>query len=255
MTTTHQQTDIWSKLKKPVITLTCIYGALLVLFIKFPNLLTASAFILLNAALPLILIFFVLFEIKFFKAMEGVGWLKLFWVAGGFLYLVVANKWSGDILNEIFKIDPSFFPTTSKVLTVVGGPLYFYASSEWRWISAYILVTYALLLSILIPAVLISPVMWQALPGNKWLWFVSAFVIVAIWVPMTTLLGAKYPTLVERLAIWADFNDNHRCSNLGLQRGQKVVFLKDGNVLALLTKSNGETEYAMLRCEYVRPAF
>lgn len=78
--------------------------------------------------------------------------------------------------------------------------------------------------------------------------------MVAIWAPMNSILGHKYPVLVERLAIWADFNDNHRCSNLGLQQAQKVVFLKDGNVLALRTSSTGGTEYAVLPCKYIHSA-
>lgn len=226
----------------------------LVLSLALPNLLTLSAFIVLNAALPFIVIFLVLFGGGFFKAVEDVSWLKLLWVAAGFFYLLVANKWSGDVLNEIFKIDPSFFPTTSKVLTVVFGPLSLYGSSAWDLSYALILVSLFFFFSIVLPAALISPTLWQQFSWKKWLWVILAFVMVAIWAPMNSILGHKYPVLVERLAIWADFNDNHRCSNLGLQQAQKVVFLKDGNVLALRTSSTGGTEYAVLPCKYIHSA-
>lgn len=132
---------MFSKLNKSFFALGGAWVMFLVLSLALPNLLTLSAFIVLNAALPFIVIFLVLFGGGFFKAVEDVSWLKLLWVAAGFFYLLVANKWSGDVLNEIFKIDPSFFPTTSKVLTVVFGPLSLYGSSAWDLSYALILVS------------------------------------------------------------------------------------------------------------------
>lgn len=245
---------MWSKLKKPFVVLLSTWLIFLVLFHALPNLLTLSAFISLNAAFPFIVIFLVLFSGGFFKDVESVGWLKLLWVAVGFFYLLIANKWAGDVLNDIFKIDPSFFPTTSKVLTLVFYPLSFYGSSVWGWSSALMLVTFSLLITIVLPWALLSPAIWQQFSGKKWLVVILAFVMIAIWAPVNSMLGRNYLALVERLAIWADFNDKHRCSNLGLQQAQKVIFLKDGNVLALRTSSTGDTEYAVLPCEYIRPA-
>lgn len=245
---------MWSKLKKPLIALGSAWGIFLVLFLALPNLLTLSVFIVLNAALPFFFIFLVLFAGGFFKAVEGVGWIKLLWVAAGFLYLLVANKWAGDVLNDIFKIDPSLFPTTSKVLTVVFGPLSLYGSSIWGWSNALAVVTFSLLFTVVLPAALISPTLWQQFSGKKWFWVGLAFVMVAIWAPVNSMLGHKYPILIELLAIWGDFNDNHRCANLEPQQAQKVIFLKDGNVLALRADLTGGTEYVVLRCEYVRPA-
>lgn len=224
--------------------------AFLTLSIALPNLLTLSVFIVLNAALPFIVIFLVLFGAGFFKAVEGVGWLKLVWATVGFIYLVNANKWAGDVLNNIFKVDPSLFPTTSTVLTVAFGPLSLYGSSIWSWSYALALVTFSLFLSIVLPAIFISPTLWQQFSAQKWLGVALAFVLVAVWAPMNSILGHQYPVLVERLALWADFNDNHRCSNLETKQALKVVFLKDGHVLALRPNRMGGTEYAVLTCVY-----
>lgn len=243
---------MWSKLKKPLIALGCAWVISLACSLVLPNLLTRLVFIALNAALPFIVVFLILFAVGFFKAVEGVGWIKLLWVAAGFLYLLAANKWAGDVLNDIFKIDPSLFPTTSKVLAVVFGPLFLYDSTVWGMFYSIALVTLSLFLTTVLPAALIDPKLWQQLSGKKWVWVGVAFVMVAIWAPVNSILARKYPMLVEQLAIWGDFNDNHRCVNLEPQQVQKVIFLKDGNVLALRTNLTGSTKYVVFHCEYVR---
>lgn len=248
MTPTLQANSIWQKLKRPLLALGVAWIVALVVSMAWQSLLTLSVFIALNAAAPFIVIFLTMFAAGFFKAVEGVGWLKLVWIVAGFLYLVVANKWAGDLLNDIFKIDPSYFPTTSSVLVLVFGPLLLYGSPLWGWFYAISLITLSLL-AVVLPVLLMATAR-QKLSPKGWLWGIAATLSIVIWVPLNSILGHKYPLLVERLAVWADFYDKHRCANLD---AQKVVFLKDGNVLALRTSSDGATGYVVLPCTYERP--
>jgi hypothetical protein len=241
---------LWTRLKKPLVLLGGTWLVLFLLFLLFKNAMTAIPFMAFNAYLPFVVIYLVLFTAGFFESVENVGWLKVLWGVIGFIYLLFANKWAGDVLNDLFNVDPSFFLATSAVLTVAFGPVAMYSSNAWGVFSALALVGVSFLLSIALPAALLSITIWQNFGWKKWLWLLLAFSAVAIWMPLCSRLGASYIPNVEQLALWADFNDKNRCTNEPAKSASKVVFLRDGYVLAPQTDPKSQEKYVVLRCEY-----
>jgi hypothetical protein len=60
------------------------------------------------------------------------------------------------------------------------------------------------------------------------------------------LLEVNLPSLAEKVALWSDFNEKHRCTAKWSVDVDKVIFLHDGNVLAHIT--SGTNNYEVLPC-------
>lgn len=237
-------------MKKQLVSLIIVWLILLGVSTQTNNLLVLSSFLALTAALPFIAVFLAMFHFGFFQAIEKLGLLKVVWASLAFVYLAYANKWAGDTLNDIFKVDPALFPATSAIITLAFGPIFLYSSSAWGWSTAIALLGFSIFLTIFLPAVLINPSLWNRVRGKHWVNIIAGFICVAIWMPLNSFLGNRYPKVVERIALWADFNDNHRCSNLDTRNAEKVVFLRDGFVLAKSPSLLPEPQYTVQKCTY-----
>lgn len=188
---------------------------------------------------------------KFVQEAASVWQLRIFGITTLFAYSVYANKWAGDIVNELFHVDPSHFGVSTTVIAVLFAPfglIYRQDVIGWLWIVFILLGT---LLTFVLPLSLLTPgsaaLGWKAWIGGLVFVFVGAFVLT-----MSTKLTNSFKPLAMRFAIWADFNDSHLCTDDWASKPNSVVFLGDQRVLVFFPKNPLDKRFSVESCNYAK---
>jgi hypothetical protein len=188
---------------------------------------------------------------QYVKAAASLWQLRIFGISVLFAYSVYANKWAGDVINELFGVDPSHFGVSTTVLAVLFAPfglLYRQDVVGWLWIVFIllgVLLTYILPFSLL---VLGRPALgWRAWIGGFIFIFVGAFVLA-----MSANIAKSFHPLAMRFAIWADFNENHLCTDDWVSKPNSVVFLGDQRVLVYFPQNSVGNHFSVQPCNYAR---
>jgi hypothetical protein len=170
----------------------------------------------------------------------GRRWTSALIVGTIVVYGMFANTFASDLINGLFKVDPTHFTVTSIFLTTV----YLLVGVFQPFVMFPVWLTFLLLAGVLIPLLLL-------MGSNKQAFKHVGFVLLAIWLVSAStqslgLLKYHLPLLAERVALASDFNENYRCTAKWDVQVDKVVFLNDGHVLAHV---QGTRKYEILPCE------
>lgn len=208
----------------------------------------AAISIFLSGILPIALFVLWISSLKPIKEITVLLYIRaLIWLAV-FVYGVLAHKWASDVVNEMFKVDPSLFGSSTVFLAAVYGPIgVLYKPAITVIQVAELLFFFAIPFFALF---LFDSTVRKNLTVKK---IVAAAIValsVVFIVPMTGLILKNFNRVTESLALWADFNEKHRCVNPELKRAKSVVFLSDTNVLAYFPSEIYEDRYQVVPCLY-----
>ncbi|MDH2917751.1 MAG: hypothetical protein PXX73_00960 [Sideroxydans sp.] len=222
------------------------------LLIGNPWIVLASIF--LGGALPFALLAIWLPRSRFGKFVQeaaSVWQLRIFGITMLFAYSVYANKWAGDVINELFHVDSSHFGVSTTVFAVLFAPfglIYRQDVIGWLWI---VFILLGALLTSVLPLSLLTPgraaLGWKAWIGGLLFVFVGAFVLA-----MSANLANSFKPLAMRFAIWADFNDSHLCTDDWTSKTNSVVFLGDQRVLVFFPENPANSRFSVESCNYAK---
>jgi len=188
---------------------------------------------------------------QFVKAAASIWQLRIFGISVLFAYSVYANKWAGDVINELFGVDPSHFGVSTTVLAVLFAPfglLYRQDVVGWLWILFIllgVLLTYILPFSLLVPG---RPALgWKAWVGGLIFIFVGAFVLA-----MSANIARSFHPLAMRFAVWADFYESHLCTDDWASKPNSVVFLGDQRVMVYFPQNSVGNHFSVQACNHAR---
>ncbi|OWP49186.1 hypothetical protein [Pseudomonas nitroreducens] len=158
-------------------------------------------------------------------------WTAILFAGAVILYGMIANTFSSNLINDYFKVDPAHFTVTNVFLTTV----YLFIGVFQPFVILPIWLALLLLSTLLIPAFIIMGSGLKALKRIG-LYLLATFLVSAS-TQILGLLEKQLPTLAEKVALYSDFNEKHRCTAVWPASVDKVVFLYDGNVLAHISKT------------------
>lgn len=205
----------------------------------------AEAIIVLSGLLPAFLILVWVPFGHLFQKILGRRFVTLAKICVLLAYGIYAEQKASEELNHIFKIDPSHFGITTKLLAAVLVPvkLEFLATGP-LWI-ALILFGVFLLMFFCIRGMLQPPPLSRKAKIILGL-AIGVCLAMAVDLPLINRMGSALPAMVERVALWADFNPEYRCNNAALEGSEGVIFLEDGSVLAAF--ATRPTSYRIESC-------
>lgn len=188
---------------------------------------------------------------KFVRGASSVWQLRIFGVSALFAYSLYAQKWASDLINELFFVDSRYLGTSTTVFAILFAPfglLYRQDVISWLWI-IFILVstvlTYVLPLSLFTPS---RPALgWKAWVGSLLFVLVVAFVLT-----MSTHLANSFKPLAMRFAVWADFNENHLCTDNWTNESNSVVFLGGQEVLVYFPSRPLGRRFSVESCNFAK---
>jgi len=234
----------------------CLSAALLMLAVKmrWPEIakFIADIILVLSGLLPVFLILVWVPFSHLFQKIFGRRFVTLAKVAALLAYGIYAEQKASEELNYIFKIDPNHFGITTKLLVTVLVPvkLEVWASGP-LWI---LLILIAAPLAIYV--CLVACGLWAGPPMSRKSKIILALVMgvcgaMAVDLPLIDRMGTRLSTMVERVALWADFNPENRCNNQALDGSEGVIFLENGSVLAAFASATAPTSYRIESCSPV----
>lgn len=168
------------------------------------------------------------------------------------VYWLYSHKWAGDEINDIFAVDPRFFPVTTTVLAWLLTPFGVIGSKGiLPTVVSFLCAALVAVLSWTLIAVLFvrGATFMERLKGGLVLCVAIAFS--ASYGSSVIYLMQAYRPVVKRFAIWADFNSRHLCSGLWSKDVESVLFLDGDKVLAHYR--NGPFEFQVEQCEFYIP--
>jgi len=209
--------------------------------------------IVLTAAMPFVLVVLWLGLSQTGRSIRG--WFKLWHVrvifgALVFCYATYGHKWALDIINQLFNVDPKYFGITSTVLTVLFIPfgiIYRPEITERAWDV------------VLVATVFLTPIYWLYLcfiddvegRGLKFLYSIALPLAGVAALTLAVQISNDFRPMVQNFAIWADFNDNHLCTDPWASNAKEVVFLDHGEVLAHFPRAS-PFQFQVVSCNYAK---
>lgn len=174
-------------------------------------------------------------------------WIKVALAFGSVAYLAVSTSWASAVLNEAFNVPASNFPITLVAVTLLYLPTQ---------------LVFLLLLSIvLVSAFANLAVLWAVFLSKNWrallkrVGFLFGVVIYLVFLHGTSGFFAKNMIYLSQLiAVRADFDENHRCTNLNNPSVTKVSHVGNGNVITFNPNRTGAQSFNDLfefaKCEF-----
>lgn len=250
----HQSLDTKFSPKRVSLLLIVAWVASVATTLLFGNIWVALTSMFLGGALPFALLAIWLPRSRpgqFVRAAASVWQLRIFGVSAIFIYGIYANKWAGDVINELFGVDPSHFGLSKTVLAVLFAPfglVYRQDVVGWLW-GIFLLIT--VLLTCVLPLSLLAP----ERPAIGWKAWVGGFLFIclgAFALTMSANIARSFHPLAMRFAIWADFNESHLCTDEWAGKPNSVVFLGDHRVLVYFPQNSTGNSFSVESCNYAK---
>lgn len=186
-----------------------------------------------------------LFDSSFYKMLSRHEWIRVLVSCLAIVYGIFSHVFAATKLNEIFMVDPSYFPLTHLALTV----LYFFCG--WPYLIFIHFLWAVLVYKAINPGEMgdILSHKYNLKEGiKKQIGILSLSVLLLVGQTFLTVkFNSKIPVMAELFAVFADFNKAHRCTAEWDDPVDKVVFLDGGgNVLARVVGQ--KVEYKILPC-------
>lgn len=181
---------------------------------------------------------------------------KWHWSVLGALFLIaysfLGKKWAGDVVNEVFGVDARYFGNTTTLLAWCALPLGVVYESR-AIVEGFGLFIKAVSLMVTLGGAwfVVSEglnvnarfrIGWRALVR-----FLVVVVVVSAYFGQLRFLPVLFRSSVMDVAVWADFNETHRCGDSWVSSSSKVLFL-DGSMV--LVAENGVIQ--MRSCDFKR---
>lgn len=176
--------------------------------------------------------------------------LRTFSVVLVFCYGTYGRKWAGDVINELFNLDARYFGITSAVLTVLFTP---FGLLYRPHVMGSALDLFNITVALVIPFYLIY--LSFAVPIQGWVkkigYLCFAVFAGAVVLALGFSISKSFKPTVREFAVWADFNENHLCTDSWASEAKSVVFLEDGNVLGYFPCA-ADYKFKVVPCDYAR---
>lgn len=183
------------------------------------------------------------------------GWfevwhLRTFAVAVVFAYGFYGQKWAGDIINELFNLDAKYFGITSAVLTVLFTPFGLLYRTDVVGTAFDLFIITA---SSIIPFYFLYLLLAEGVEGHgrKIFYFLLTVIATSAALAFAYNISKTFKPAVKTFAIWADFNENHLCTDPWVPNAQGVVFLDNGRVLGYFPHAT-EHQFKVVSCDYAK---
>ncbi|MDA8681259.1 hypothetical protein N9M08_01850 [Porticoccaceae bacterium] len=225
-------------------TLIAVYCALfLALYVQAPK---AIILMLLLATLfiPFAMVVMILTENRVYLFLKDKLWGKaVIWILIT-LYSAMAYIWAAGEVNRIFVEAPGNFPWAVSILTVV----YFFKNIILALMGSYATFLLFYVNFWVIDALLISYKDFKDLSKRVVAGSMLAFGV-GLSIGSSGFLTKNSDDLVKVVAVKADFNQHHSCSNPMLAAVSGVVFLPQGYVLAAKPLPMGGWRFEKVKCK------
>ena len=207
----------------------------------------------LTGAMPFVLVILWLSLSENGKRIRGwfeVWHLRTFAVAALFAYGIYGRKWAGDIINELFNLDARYFGLTSAVLSVLFTPFgLLYRTDVIGTAFNLFNITVALIFPFYFVYLLVAE-------GVKGRGRKIGYLVLVVFASSAALalafnIAKTFKPAVKTFAIWADFNENHLCTDPWASKAQGVVFLDDGKVLGYFPHAT-DSQLKVASCNYAK---
>lgn len=166
------------------------------------------------------------------------------------VYWLYSHKWAGDQVNDLFGIDPRFFPTTTTVLAWLLAPFGWIVANDYVAVLMMLIgAALVMLLSGSLVAVMFvkdEATVMERVKGAVVLCILIGF-MATYGLSVNYLMQAYRPT-IKRFAVWADFNSKYRCYGTWSEGVDSVLFLDGSRVFAHYPK--GEVEFRVVECQF-----
>lgn len=183
------------------------------------------------------------------------GWfevwhLRAFAVAALFAYGIYGQKWAGDIINELFNLDARYFGLTSAVLTVLFTPFGLLYRTD---VVGTAFDLFSITAALIIPFYFVYLLVAEGVEGRgrKIGYLVLAVFATSAALALAYNIAKTFKPAVKTFAIWADFNENHLCTDPWASKAQGVVFLDDGRVLGYFPHAT-DHQFKVVSCNYAK---
>jgi hypothetical protein len=176
--------------------------------------------------------------------------LRAFSVAALFVYGIYGRKWAGDIINELFNVDARYFGLTSAVLTVLFTPFGVLYRTD---VVGPAFNLFILAAALIIPLYLTYLITAEGVDGRgkKVGYLVLTVVGASAALALAYNIAKTFKPAVKAFAVWADFNDNHLCTDSWASEVKGIVFLDDGRVLGYFPNAS-DHQFKVVSCNYAK---
>lgn len=197
---------------------------------------------LILAVIPFALIILHIADTKIYKDLSEQFWFKFLLFVGFSVYLIAANTYASNMINEVFKLDSELFPNTTIILTFI----YIFNIFQYLYSLIYWFSGGALFLIILI--------FIFKLEYKKLMYFlitITYFTMVSGFLVGTEKNAKRYIPVFANIT---DFNKKHVCLNIeDTKRFQGLIYLSNDKVLTSYLSKDSKgffLEYSIKECVY-----
>lgn len=168
-----------------------------------------------------------------------------------FGYAIYSQKWAAGIINDVFLVDAGNLGITYTLLAFLFTPfgmLYQESIISVLWNT---LIVVGMIWGGVFPILLMLPI-----PFKKVAKIIGgSFLIVALssfFIGVVSNLALNKESLVQRFALWADFNSNHLCTDDWSKKTESVLFLGGDRVLAYQPQNPEGSQFTPETCNYAK---
>ncbi|HEY9016849.1 hypothetical protein [Thiomicrospira sp.] len=166
-----------------------------------------------------------------------------------FAYAIYAQKWAAGVINQVFFVDASNLGITYTLLAFLFTPfgmLYQESILSGLWNT---LIIAAMIWGSIFPMLLMLPIPFKRIAYV----FVFSFLVIgffSLFIGAVTNLVVNKELLIKRFALWADFNNNHLCSDNWANTTDSVLFLGGERVLIYQSKKPENSQFSVKTCNF-----
>lgn len=172
---------------------------------------------------------------------------RIFAAAVFFVYWAYGQKWAADTINSLFGVDAKYFGITSILLTVLFTPFGVLYREGVIGIAYQVFLGFSVLLGgyYLVYLLLARRVVGR---GKKIIYFIVLLFFIPFFLALMMRINIEFKTAVMNFALWADFYENHLCTDPWANQAKGVVFLDGGRILAYFPYS--DVHFKVVSCNY-----
>lgn len=164
-----------------------------------------------------------------------------------FAYSLFAQKWAGNLLNEIFYVDPNLFGVTYLFLSVFLAPIgLLYKQGLIEKVFLLFFVTAILFITIL-PLALLTRIPFKRI-AKLFVLFQLGVMGISFFLTMVGNIPKQINNITTQFALTTDFNEHHMCSNSWATSAKGVIFLGGNKVLAYFPNNERGNQFKIKTC-------
>ncbi|TMP70771.1 hypothetical protein CWB76_09400 [Pseudoalteromonas sp. S1609] len=186
-------------------------------------------------------------ESSIYKSLSDTKWTSILMGLAIAIYLSLANIWAGVEVNRIFEISPGNLPYTTTALTLV-----YFLNTIMLPLAQFAFYAVFALSSFWIIYVLVIDFQNIKAFGKRVLYAVLTIFYVGTVMGGTSGIDKTKDSYAIKIALFADFNKYHRCTEQMPKNLEGVIFLSSGSVLTsekVIENGKANYEFNVLPCK------